>query len=418
MKWGRSLSKEKVLILAVKSYDIPTHQFHSTIEEMKSLSHTAGGIVKKIVTQNREHIHPATYIGEGKVQEVIHAIEDLDIDLVIANDELSPSQLRNLNEHFGVRVIDRSQLILDIFASRAKTREGQLQVELAQLEYMLPRLHGMGLVLSRLGGGIGTRGPGETKLETDQRHIRRRIDDIKRRLQDVVSQREQYRKRRQRNRAFQLALVGYTNAGKSTLFNRLAEETTKEEDLLFATLDPLTRKIRLPSGYQCLLTDTVGFLQALPTSLIAAFKSTLEEVKEADFLLHVVDASHPDRDQHIQTVHQILHELEADHLPILTVYNKKDLLTEEFFPTEHPSIIISARDDQDIDALVERIEKELKTSWNYYEIDLAPHQGKALHLLSRHTIMIEKSFDPENNNYRIKGYHPTKFPLETIVKGE
>src|SRR5690625_2751720 len=215
---------------------------------MKSLSHTAGGIVRKVMTQNREHIHPATYVGEGKVKEIERAVEALDIHLVIANDELSPSQLRNLNEHFGVRVIDRSQLILDIFAARAKTREGQLQVELAQLEYMLPRLHGMGLVLSRLGGGIGTRGPGETKLETDQRHIRRRIDDIKRRLADVVKQREQYRKRRRRKLTFQIALVGYTNAGKSTIFNRIAKETTKEEDLLFATLDPLTRKIHLPSG--------------------------------------------------------------------------------------------------------------------------------------------------------------------------
>src|SRR5699024_5242576 len=223
------------------------------------------------------------------VTEIIEAIEALDIHLVVANDELSPGQLRNLNEHFGVRVIDRSQLILDIFASRAKTREGQLQVELAQLEYMLPRLHGMGLVLSRLGGGIGTRGPGETKLESDQRHIRRRIDDIKRRLADVVKQREQYRKRRRRNYVYQIAIVGYTNAGKSTIFNRLARETTKEEDLLFATLDPLTRKVHLPSGFEALLTDTVGFLQELPTSLIAAFKSTLEEVSEADFLLHVVD---------------------------------------------------------------------------------------------------------------------------------
>jgi len=412
------LTKENVLIVAVKTYDTPAHHFESTIEEMKSLSHTAGGIVRKVMTQNREHIHPATYVGEGKVKEIERAVEALDIHLVIANDELSPSQLRNLNEHFGVRVIDRSQLILDIFASRAKTREGQLQVELAQLEYMLPRLYGMGLVLSRLGGGIGTRGPGETKLETDQRHIRRRIDDIKRRLQDIVKQREQYRKRRQRNYAFQIALVGYTNAGKSTIFNRLAEEATREEDLLFATLDPLTRKIHLPSGFETLLTDTVGFLQALPTSLIAAFKSTLEEVTEADFLLHVVDASHPDQEQHIATVHSILHELGANHIPMLTIYNKRDLLTEDFFPTEHPSMLISAYDREDIDHLLVTIEKRLKEEWDHYHIMLRPDQGKALHLFSIHTIIINKYFDEHKNMYVVEGYIPKKYPIETMIKGD
>lgn len=412
------MTKENVLIVAVKTYDTPAHHFESTIEEMKSLSHTAGGIVRKVMTQNREHIHPATYVGEGKVKEIERAVEALDINLVIANDELSPSQLRNLNEHFGVRVIDRSQLILDIFASRAKTREGQLQVELAQLEYMLPRLYGMGLVLSRLGGGIGTRGPGETKLETDQRHIRRRIDDIKRRLQDIVKQREQYRKRRQRNYAFQIALVGYTNAGKSTIFNRLAEEATREEDLLFATLDPLTRKIHLPSGFETLLTDTVGFLQALPTSLIAAFKSTLEEVTEADFLLHVVDASHPDQEQHIATVHSILHELGANHIPMLTIYNKRDLLTEDFFPTEHPSMLISAYDREDIDHLLVTIEKRLKEEWDHYHIMLRPDQGKALHLFSIHTIIINKYFDEHKNMYVVEGYIPKKYPIETMIKGD
>src|SRR5699024_654463 len=194
----------------------------------------------------------------------------------------------------------------DIFARRAKTREGQLQVELAQLEYMLPRLYGKGTILSRLGGGIGTRGPGETKLETDQRHIGQRIDDIKRRLQTIVKQREQYRQRRQRTNKYQIAIVGYTNAGKSTIFNLLTESDTLEEDLLFATLDPLTREIKLPSGFQTLITDTVGFLQQLPTTLIAAFRSTLVEVTEADFILHIVDASNPDHVQQQETVLSLL----------------------------------------------------------------------------------------------------------------
>lgn len=417
-KRGNYLRKENVLIVAVKTYEHTTHHFDSTVEEIKSLSHTAGGTVVKVVTQNRQQIHPAMYVGEGKINEIKLAIDTLDVQLVIANDELSPSQLRNLNEHFGVRVIDRSQLILDIFASRAKTREGQLQVELAQLEYMLPRLHGMGLVLSRLGGGIGTRGPGETKLETDQRHIRRRIDDIKRRLADVVKQREQYRKRRRRNYVFQIAIVGYTNAGKSTIFNRLAKERTKEEDLLFATLDPLTRKVHLPSGFESLLTDTVGFLQALPTSLIAAFKSTLEEVTEADFLLHVVDASHPDQEQHIETVHSILEELDAHTIPMLTVYNKSDLLTEDFFPTEHPSLVMSAYDKNDLDKLLLRIEQFFKEDWEHYYIELRPDQGKALHLFSIHTIVINKHFDEEKNMYVVEGYIPKKYPIETMIKGD
>src|SRR5690625_1887799 len=203
------------------------------------------------MTQKRQHIHPATYLGEGKFVEIKQAIDALDIDVVISNDELSAGQLRNLSDRFGVRLIDRSQLILDIFAKRAHTKEGMLQVELAQLEYMLPRLHGQGLILSRLAGGIGTRGPGETKLESDQRHIRRRIDDIKRRLKNVVRQRDQYRKRRKINHVFQIAIVGYTNAGKSTIFNRLTNSASLEENQLFATLDPLTRSEERRVGKEC-----------------------------------------------------------------------------------------------------------------------------------------------------------------------
>lgn len=417
-KRGNVLQKEKVLIVAVKTIDHTDHQFYSTVEELQSLSYTAGGEVVQVVTQSRKQIHPATYVGEGKLIEIKQLIEQYEVDLVIANNELSPGQLRNLNEHFGVRVIDRSQLILDIFASRANTREGQLQVELAQLQYMLPRLHGMGLVLSRLGGGIGTRGPGETKLETDQRHIRRRIDDIKRRLKEVVKQREQYRKRRRRSFVYQIAIVGYTNAGKSTIFNRLAEETTKEEDLLFATLDPLTRKIHLPSGFECLLTDTVGFLQDLPTSLIAAFKSTLEEVTEADFLLHVVDASHPDHEQHIQTVHSILKELNADTIPMLTVYNKSDLLKDEFIPLEHPSLVISAYNENDLATLLIKIEEQLTGDWQPYHLMLQPNQGKALHRLAKYSIIVKKYFDESTNMYVVEGYMPKKYPIEMITEGE
>lgn len=410
------MAQENVLIVAVKKNHQQEHLFESSVAELESLSHTAGGIVVETVRQNRMKIHPVTYVGEGKIEEIKQLIAANDVQLVIANDELSPGQLRNLNDHFGIRVIDRSQLILDIFAARAKTKEGQLQVELAQLQYMLPRLHGMGLVLSRLGGGIGTRGPGETKLETDQRHIRRRIDEIKRRLKDVVKQREQYRKRRKLNQVFQIAIVGYTNAGKSTIFNRLTNESSLEENLLFATLDPLTRKVQLPSGFECLLTDTVGFLQELPTALIAAFKSTLEEVTEADFLIHVVGASDEGHIQQEKTVKQILDELNAGQIPVLTVYNKKDLLTSDFIGDVFPNIIISGYESVDLDKLLHSIEKMLKEEWDYYIISLDANEGKLMHQLDKNSIVIRKEYNDLTNQYDLEGYIDKTHPLTAVIK--
>ena len=410
------MTRENVLIIAVKKANETEHHFETSLDELQSLSHTAGGKVQKVVTQNRIQIHPVTYVGEGKVEEINVFIDEYDIDLVIANDELSPAQLRNLNDHFGLRVIDRSQLILDIFAARAKTKEGQLQVELAQLEYMLPRLHGMGLVLSRLGGGIGTRGPGETKLESDQRHIRRRIDDIKRRLKDVVKQREQYRKRRKINQVFQIAIIGYTNAGKSTIFNRLTDESALEEDLLFATLDPLTRKINLPSGFECLMTDTVGFLQDLPTSLIASFKSTLEEVAEADLLLHVVDASNEGYEQQQATVLSILKELDAHQLPTLTVYNKHDLLEDGFFPSLHPNIVMSAYSESDRTALLHKIETLMKDAWDPYFISLNPDEGRALNELEMQSIVTKKMYNEATNQYDLEGFISPTHPMQNRIK--
>lgn len=407
---------EKILIIAVKMPLQKEVIFHSTIEELISLSQTAGGEVLKVVTQNRQHIHPATYIGSGKIIEIKNLIDELEIDLVISNDELSPGQLRNLSNHFNIRVIDRSQLILDIFAQRAKTKEGKLQVELAQLQYTLPRLRGQGIEMSRLAGGIGTRGPGETKLETDQRHIRRRIDEIKRRLELVVKQREQYRKRRKTNGIFQIAIVGYTNAGKSTIFNQITNSDSLAEDKLFATLDPLTRQIQLPSGFETLVTDTVGFLQKLPTSLIAAFRSTLEEVNEADFILHVVDGSHPDQEQHQETVYRILKDLDADTIPMLNVFNKKDLMDETFIPTHFPSVIISAFDKDDINKLILKTEEAIKDTWDSYRLTLEPSEAGLVNQLSRETIVVDQSFNDETNQYLISGYMQKDHPIQRLLK--
>ncbi|QST01668.1 GTPase HflX [Pontibacillus sp. ALD_SL1] len=407
---------EQAVIVACQLPNTDEERFHSSIEELQSLTETAHGQVHKIFVQKRNKIHPALYIGEGKLQEIKEYLETNDIGLVIFNDELSPGQMSKLADYLDVGIIDRTQLILDIFARRANTKEGKLQVELAQLQYMLPRIYGQGKNMSRLGGGIGTRGPGETKLETDRRHIRRRIDDIKLRLSQVVSQRNQYRKRRKENRAFQIAVVGYTNAGKSTLFNRLTNSESFEENQLFATLDPLTRQIQLPSGFRSLLSDTVGFIQDLPTTLIAAFRSTLEEVTEADFILHMVDASHPDHIQHEKTVHQLLTDLGADHLPMLTVYNKRDLLDANFFPATMPAVTISAHDPIDLKRLLDKIEEVIIEEWEPFQIYIHASESDFLHRVESNSIVKERDFLEDDEKYFLKGWIDTEHPLYHQLK--
>lgn len=402
---------ENILIIAVqRQTDDDTH-FYYSMEEIKSLTKTARGEVIEVITQKRNQPHPATYLGKGKLEEITVLVESEEIDLIIANDELSASQMRNLQNQTGVSVIDRSQLILDIFASRATSNEGKLQVELAQYQYLLPRLHGQGLALSRLAGGIGTRGPGETKLESDRRHINRRIDEVKRRLKTVVNQREQYRKRRRLNYSFNIAIVGYTNAGKSTLFNRLTDSDTFEQDQLFATLDPMSRKLKLPSGVIPIITDTVGFMQDLPTELIAAFRSTLEEVAEADLIYHVVDASHPDHDQQQETVLSLLKELDADHIPMLTIYNKSDQLTEDFLPMLKPSIVVSAFVEEDHKKVLEETEKLIRKMWSRYKVTIPADQGKLLQQYKQHSIIVEEVFLEDEQAYQIEGYLPEEHPL-------
>lgn len=405
-KEGCSLEEqnEKVILVGCQTTD-DSMRFDYSMEELASLTETANGQVLTSLSQKRERIHPSTYIGKGKVEELKALEEELEADLIIFNDELSPSQVRNLSSHIDARIIDRTQLILDIFAKRARSKEGKLQVELAQMQYLLPRLGGQGTQLSRLGAGIGTRGPGETKLESDRRHIRRRIDEIKTQLSAIVQHRERYRERRKKNKTFQLALVGYTNAGKSTLFNRLTEANSYEENQLFATLDPMTRKLILPSGFTVLVTDTVGFIQDLPTSLVAAFRSTLEEVKEADLLLHVVDMSNPDYYQHEETVNKLLEELEISSIPQLTVYNKKDIKHQDFVPTaKTETTFISAFDEKDRASLKQVVEELMLSMMNGYQVEVPSTEGKFLSQLKNETVLRELSFDEEKQLYICKGF--------------
>ncbi|RNA69500.1 GTPase HflX [Alteribacter keqinensis] len=399
------IDSEQVIVVGVKTSDMTDEEFEYRLEELRALTKTAGGYVSMTLTQNRDNPDRTTYIGKGKVEELKMILEETESELVMFNDELSSSQVRNLTKELDVKIIDRTQLILDIFAKRAQSKEGKLQVELAQLGYLLPRLRGQGHVLSRLGGGIGTRGPGETQLEIDQRHIRDRMTEIRRQLEQVVAHRSRYRERRKQNQTFQIALVGYTNAGKSTILKALSQAETLVEDQLFATLDPTTKQIKLPSGMHVLLTDTVGFIQQLPTTLVAAFRSTLEEVKEADLILHVVDASHPDFVNHEKTVNDLLSELDADKIPMLKVYNKRDQLEGDFFPAgDAPSALISAHIKEDLDRLRDKIEASMEKEFAPYYVHIEAWEGKWLHRLKEETILVERTFDEENERYIVRGY--------------
>lgn len=407
-------TEERVLLVGCRLTNTDEERFIYSMEELAALTKTAQGKVYSTIFQNRHSFDRATYIGKGKIAEIIPLVEELEIDVVIFNDELSSSQVRNLTAQIPARVIDRTQLILDIFSKRAKSKEGKLQVELAQLSYLLPRLAGQGISLSRLGGGIGTRGPGETQLETDRRHIRRRTDEIKEQLKVIVKHRDLYRQRRKENRTMQVALVGYTNAGKSTLHNRLTMADSLAEDQLFATLDPLTRRLKLPSGFQVLLTDTVGFIQDLPTTLVAAFRSTLEEVCEADFLLNVVDASNEDYFNHEVTVTSLLEQLNVKDVPILTVYNKKDQISPLFVPTEGKnSLLISALQEDDLNKLLLTLEEEIKAMLQYFEAKIHASNGKLLAKCQSGAIIVEQIWIDKEESYLLKGFFS---PDSTLFK--
>ena len=358
---------EKVILLGVDVGD----DTKESMKELAELVDTAGAIVLDSIVQLRERIHPGTYLGKGKIEEVRERIEQLDATGVVCDDELTPAQLRNLEDLLDTKVMDRTMVILDIFAKRATTSEGKIQVELAQLKFSAARLIGLRSSLSRLGGGIGTRGPGEKKLEMDRRLIHERISQLKSELKKVESHRELIRKSRDENLAFNVAIVGYTNAGKSTLLNKLTDANILAEDKLFATLDPTTRKLKLGSGQEILVTDTVGFIRKLPHHLIEAFKSTLEEAKYANLLVHMVDASNEEASSQMLVVYDTLRSLDVVDKDIITVFNKTDLIKEgEELPRDfHADKILkmSAKTGEGIEDLKKTIENILQSRRVYLE---------------------------------------------------
>ncbi|WP_029377418.1 GTPase HflX [Staphylococcus xylosus] len=395
---------ETAILIGVHAQTDNDFNFESTMEELASLSRTCQLDVQEQFTQNRMNVDNKYYVGKGKLDEIKAYVEFHDIDVVVANDELTTAQSKTLNGNLNVKIIDRTQLILEIFALRARSKEGKLQVELAQLDYLMPRLQGHGRSLSRLGGGIGTRGPGETKLEMDRRHIRTRMNEIKHQLETVVEHRERYRNKREQNHVFQVALVGYTNAGKSSWFNSLAKETTYEKNLLFATLDPKTRQIQINDGFNLVISDTVGFIQKLPTTLIAAFKSTLEEAKNADLLLHVVDSSHPEYRAQYDTVNQIIGDLEMGQIPQAIIFNKKDLHEGTLPATNKPHVFVSSREQEDIEKVKELLYNEVKKVLTYYEEHVPSSDANRLYFLKQNTLVSELNFNEITATYEVKGY--------------
>ena len=388
-------AREKAILVGLNSDE-------ASMEELKRLADTAGVDVVAMETQARQRDR-GYYIGRGKARELSLTAAALDADVVICDDELSPTENRNLEELLGVKVLDRTTLILDIFARHAKTKEGKLQVELAQMKYNLPRLAGEGFVLSRLGGGIGTRGPGEKKLETDRRRIRRRIFELEQEIEQIAQQRRLRRAEREKNRIREVALVGYTNAGKSSLLNALSGAGVRAEDRLFATLDPVTRRVTLPSGTQVLFTDTVGFINKLPHELVSAFRSTLEGAAGADLLLNVIDASSSRCEEQSRVVYEVLDNLGASGKPVLDVYNKADLLAET---PEHSGgpVFISAKQGTGINELLNRIDAVLRPKLFPVEITLEYKRGDLLALAREHGQELDIRYEPDG--IFIKGLLP------------
>lgn len=393
--------KERVILVGVSEQD--GDDAEDSLAELAELVKTAGASVAGTLIQKRELIHPGTYVGTGKVAEIAELLEHTGATGIVCDDELSPAQLKNLETMLNTKVMDRTLIILDIFAARATTSEGKIQVELAQLKYRLSRLTGLGRSMSRLGGGIGTRGPGEKKLEIDRRLINDRIAQLNRELKEVVKHREIARAKRERNAVPVVAIVGYTNAGKSTLLNHLTDAEVLEEDKLFATLDPTTRMLELEGHQQVLPTDTVGFIRKLPHHLIEAFKSTLEEAKYADYIIHVVDASNPQRDKQMYIVYETLDHLGVKNKKILTLFNKIDIRTDDDplqdFRADHV-LQISATENAGLDAVKDVLQEMLREDKIYIERVIPYAQAGVLQLVRNKGELVSEEYVPEGISIR------------------
>ncbi len=407
--------KERVILLAVET---GAEDALAALDELEDLVDTAGAVTVDRIIQNRENIHPGTYLGKGKIDEVKERIWELNATGVVCDDELSPVQLRNLENALDTKVMDRTMVILDIFASRANTNEGKIQVELAQLKYRAARLVGLRSSLSRLGGGIGTRGPGEKKLEMDRRLIHERIGQLKSELSEVKRHRQVQRKQRERAHTPVAAIVGYTNAGKSTLLNKLTNAGILAEDKLFATLDPTTRSLELESGRRILLTDTVGFIRKLPHHLIDAFRSTLEEAKYSDIILHVVDASSPQMDMQMYVVYETLRELQVKDKIVVTVFNKMDQAKVEQLPRDLHSdhqIRISAKTGENMSGLFELLETILRNQNVYLERVFSYQEAGKLQQIRKYGELLSEEY--QENGITVKAYVPAEL-FAGLFKGE
>lgn len=397
--------EERVILVGVCTGD--EKETLECLDELEELAKTAGAITVAKIYQNRESIHPGTYIGKGKIEELKGMIYEYEATGIVCDDELSPAQLKNLEEELETKVIDRTVMILDIFAQRANTREGKIQVEMAQLKYRSSRLIGLGHSLSRLGGGIGTRGPGEKKLEMDRRLIRDRISQLNKELEQVQRNRDTLRRQRTKNPVPIISIVGYTNAGKSTLLNTLTDASVLEEDKLFATLDPTTRNLKLESGQEILLTDTVGFIRKLPHHLINAFRSTLEEAKYADIILHVVDASNRAVVRQMETVYETLDNLGVKDKVYVTAFNKQDKITEDVTLKDVQAdytVKISAKQGLGLDNLLDVIEKILKESKVYIEKIFSYNDAGEIQRIRKYGQLIEEKY--QENGIFVRAYVP------------
>jgi len=418
------MMKEKAILVGIKTRNHTRWDIEEYILELRELARTAGAEVIETNIFTQDDFNPAYLIGKGKVESLALSVVEKTVDLIVFNEDLSPAQQRNLEEKINIKIIDRTQLILDIFAQHAHSREGKLQVELAQLNYLLPRLVGKGMLLSRLGGGIGTRGPGETKLEIDRRRVREKISRFKKDIEKIRQQRLLQRKQRKKKSIPMVVLVGYTNTGKSTLMNSLTPSQAIVENKLFSTLDPITRQVSLPNNQLILLTDTVGFIRKLPYHLIAAFKATLEEIVEADLLLHILDINHPQIVEQEGVVRNILEEIGAKGKNIISVLNKMDLLDnphvlkrlEESFVD---SVVVSSLKKENLDRLLDKIMQRLQSRYQQLKLTIPLNEGKLIALLHREAKVLKEDYQEQSVDITVEVSMEWAGKLKSyIVKGK